>query len=51
MAMEDAYSLAACLQIGGKKDVPIATKVHNHLRYVIANRTVSGSGSFWWEQI
>lgn len=32
MAMEDAYSLAACLQIGGKKDVSIATKVHNHFR-------------------
>ncbi|KAJ5428714.1 Monooxygenase FAD-binding [Penicillium cf. griseofulvum] len=33
MAMEDAYSLAACLQIGGKDDVPLATKVHNHLRF------------------
>lgn len=34
MAMEDAYSLAACLQIAGKNDVSLATKVHNHLRYV-----------------
>ena len=34
MAMEDAYSLAACLKIAGKKDVPLATKVHNKLRYV-----------------
>jgi 2-polyprenyl-6-methoxyphenol hydroxylase-like FAD-dependent oxidoreductase len=34
MAMEDAYSLAACLHIAGKKDVSLATKVHNHLRYV-----------------
>ena len=34
MAMEDAYSLATCLQIGGKDGIPLATKVHNHLRYV-----------------
>lgn len=34
MAMEDAYSLAACLQIAGKKDVLLATKVHNKLRYM-----------------
>ncbi|OAG25974.1 FAD/NAD(P)-binding domain-containing protein [Alternaria alternata] len=33
MAMEDAYSLAACLQISGKKNVAIATKVHNKLRF------------------
>ncbi|KAJ6188996.1 hypothetical protein N7519_003904 [Penicillium mononematosum] len=33
MAMEDAYSLAACLQIAGKDNVPVATKVHNHLRF------------------
>ncbi|KAL4977068.1 hypothetical protein BDW66DRAFT_133317 [Aspergillus desertorum] len=33
MAMEDAFSLAACLSIAGRQDVPIATKVHNHLRY------------------
>ncbi|RDW93099.1 uncharacterized protein DSM5745_00421 [Aspergillus mulundensis] len=33
MAMEDAFSLAACLSIAGKKDIPIATKVHNHLRF------------------
>ncbi|SPO06485.1 uncharacterized protein DNG_09175 [Cephalotrichum gorgonifer] len=33
MAMEDAYSLATCLQIAGKSDVSIATKVHNHLRF------------------
>ncbi|KAL3599767.1 hypothetical protein FPOAC2_03995 [Fusarium poae] len=33
MAMEDAYSLAACLGIAGKKDVSLATKVHNHLRF------------------
>jgi 2-polyprenyl-6-methoxyphenol hydroxylase-like FAD-dependent oxidoreductase len=32
MAMEDAFSLAACLQIAGKKDACLATKVHNHLR-------------------
>ncbi|KZM26447.1 Salicylate 1-monooxygenase [Ascochyta rabiei] len=33
MAMEDAYSLAACLHIGGKKDVTLATKIHNKLRF------------------
>ncbi|KXG46427.1 Monooxygenase, FAD-binding [Penicillium griseofulvum] len=33
MAMEDAYSLATCLQIGGKDGIPLATKVHNHLRF------------------
>jgi hypothetical protein len=36
MAMEDAHSLAACLHISGKKYVSLATKVHNHLRYVPA---------------
>ena len=34
MAMEDAFSLATCLQIAGKKDACLATKVHNHMRYV-----------------
>ena len=34
MAMEDAYSLATCLALGGKRDVPLATKVHNKLRFV-----------------
>ncbi|KAJ6134744.1 hypothetical protein N7523_001066 [Penicillium sp. IBT 18751x] len=33
MAMEDAYSLAACLRLAGKKNVSLATKVHNHLRF------------------
>ncbi|KAL3434920.1 hypothetical protein BDV09DRAFT_204410 [Aspergillus tetrazonus] len=33
MAMEDAFSLAACLTIAGKQGVPTATKVHNHLRF------------------
>ncbi|GKZ27032.1 hypothetical protein AbraIFM66951_001795 [Aspergillus brasiliensis] len=33
MAMEDAYSLAACLHISGKKNVSVGTKVHNHLRF------------------
>ncbi|KAH6639900.1 hypothetical protein C7974DRAFT_422392 [Boeremia exigua] len=33
MAMEDAFSLAACLQIAGKDNVCMATKVHNHLRF------------------
>lgn len=33
MAMEDAYSLAACLHVAGKQHVALATKVHNKLRY------------------
>jgi hypothetical protein len=32
MALEDGYSLAACLQIAGKNNIPLAVKVHNHLR-------------------
>ncbi|KAL5611353.1 hypothetical protein FOBRF1_007470 [Fusarium oxysporum] len=32
MALEDGYSLAACLQKGGKNNIPLAVKVHNHLR-------------------
>lgn len=31
-AMEDAISLATCLQIGGKSNVEMATKIHNNLR-------------------
>jgi hypothetical protein len=34
MAMEDAFSLAACLRIAGMDDVSLATKVHNKLRYM-----------------
>ncbi|KIV98920.1 hypothetical protein, variant [Verruconis gallopava] len=33
MAMEDGYSLAACLQIAGKDKIPLAVKVHNKLRF------------------
>jgi hypothetical protein len=36
MAMEDAFSLAACLQVARREDVCLATKVHNKLRYVLA---------------
>ena len=32
MAMEDAFSLAACLQLAGKNDACLETKLHNHLR-------------------
>ena len=32
MAMEDGYSLAACLQLGGRDNVTQATKVHQKLR-------------------
>ena len=31
-AMEDGISLASCLQLAGKDDIPLATRVHNHLR-------------------
>jgi hypothetical protein len=34
MAMEDGYSLASCLQLGGKQNFALAVKVHNKLRYV-----------------
>jgi hypothetical protein len=30
--MEDAVSLAACLRLAGKDNVPWATRVHNKLR-------------------
>ncbi|VUC37218.1 unnamed protein product [Clonostachys rosea] len=33
MAMEDAFSLATCLQLGGKSNLALAVKVHNKLRY------------------
>ncbi|KAL1886694.1 hypothetical protein Plec18167_000628 [Paecilomyces lecythidis] len=31
--LEDAISLAACLQLGGKDGIPWATRVHNKLRF------------------
>ncbi|KNG45403.1 fad binding domain-containing protein [Stemphylium lycopersici] len=33
MAMEDGYSLAACLSLAGRENVQLATKVHNKLRF------------------
>lgn len=33
-AIEDAVSLATCLQLGGKDNIPAAVKVHVKLRYV-----------------
>ncbi|RYN46115.1 hypothetical protein AA0118_g12679 [Alternaria tenuissima] len=33
MAMEDGYSLAACLSLAGRQNVQLATKVHNKLRF------------------
>ncbi|KAK7222478.1 hypothetical protein V2G26_010481 [Clonostachys chloroleuca] len=32
MALEDSYSLAACLQLSGKGNAPLAVRVHNLLR-------------------
>ncbi|CAK4030915.1 FAD NAD(P)-binding domain-containing [Lecanosticta acicola] len=32
-AMEDAISLAACIALGGKTNIPDATRVHNLLRF------------------
>ena len=31
-AMEDGFSIATCLQLGGKSNIPWATRVHNKLR-------------------
>ncbi|XP_014550521.1 hypothetical protein COCVIDRAFT_31759 [Bipolaris victoriae FI3] len=33
MAMEDGFSLAACLQMAGKQEIPLANRVHNKLRF------------------
>lgn len=33
MAMEDAFSLASCLQLTERSNVPLALRVHNKLRY------------------
>ncbi|KAF9869922.1 FAD binding domain protein [Colletotrichum karsti] len=33
MAMEDAYSLATCLQLGGRAGLGLAVRVHNEMRY------------------
>ncbi|KAL0934512.1 uncharacterized protein CTRU02_211311 [Colletotrichum truncatum] len=33
IAMENSISLATCLRIGGKSGIPLATRVHNHLRF------------------
>ncbi|KAI0145454.1 FAD/NAD(P)-binding domain-containing protein [Xylariaceae sp. FL1272] len=33
-AIEDAVSIAACLQIGGKNKVPMAVRIHVRLRFV-----------------
>lgn len=33
MALEDAFSLATCLELSGKANAPLGTKVHNILRY------------------
>lgn len=32
-AMEDAIALMTCLQVGGRSNIPIATKIHTKLRY------------------
>lgn len=34
-ALEDGMSIAECLRIAGKDNVPDATRVHNELRYVV----------------
>ena len=31
-AMEDGQSIAACLRLAGKDDIPLATRVHTKLR-------------------
>ncbi|KAI9163992.1 FAD-dependent monooxygenase fsr3 [Paramyrothecium foliicola] len=37
MALEDAFSLASCLQISGKGNIPLSVRVHNHMRFVRAS--------------
>jgi 2-polyprenyl-6-methoxyphenol hydroxylase-like FAD-dependent oxidoreductase len=32
-ALEDAVSLATCLQLAGRSNAAVATKIHNRLRY------------------
>ena len=34
-AMEDGVSIAACLRLAGKHNIPLATRVHTRLRCVI----------------
>lgn len=46
MAMEDAYSLAACLHVAGKQHVALATKVHNKLRYADIDRGETPATNF-----
>ncbi|KAF5011313.1 hypothetical protein FDECE_2563 [Fusarium decemcellulare] len=41
MAMEDAFSLATCLQLGGRSNLALAVKVHNTLRHVDLSVTCS----------
>lgn len=43
--MEDAISLAACLRIAGKDNVPWATRVHNKLRYVHRHKALGEAES------
>jgi 2-polyprenyl-6-methoxyphenol hydroxylase-like FAD-dependent oxidoreductase len=31
-AMEDGISIAACLELAGRHNIPLATRVHTHLR-------------------
>lgn len=35
-AIEDAVVLAICLELAGKRDVPLALRVMEKLRYVVA---------------
>lgn len=49
-AMDDAFALAACLQIAGKNDACLATKVHNHLRYVTVRCTLHPLSLYVYEK-
>ncbi|KAK7211713.1 hypothetical protein V2G26_018891 [Clonostachys chloroleuca] len=33
MALEDAYSLACCVQLSGKHAAPLGVRAHNHLKF------------------
>lgn len=41
-AMEDGISIAACLRLAGKHNVPLATRVHTQLRLATPSQSLQG---------
>lgn len=35
MAFEDSFSIATCLEVAGKENIPTALRAHNKMRYVL----------------